>query len=167
MADIQLESLQETAAMLEKRYPHVETLQIQMDISQEQSVKVAIQKVIDKFHRLDIAVNNAGIGGAIGPSHAMDLAEWERMISVNLNGTWLCQREEIRHMLQQQPLKDDRRSSRGVIVNVASGLGIVGPRLNMPSIAYSASKHGVIGFTKADGIHYAQQGIRINAINPG
>lgn len=138
-----------------------------MDTSKEDSVQSAIDQTVKTFGRIDIAVNNAGIGGKAKPTAEGDFADWQRVISVNLHGVWLCQRAQIRHMLQQEPLVPPPRGSRGVIVNVASMLGLVASSPTTPACEYTASKHGVVGLTRTDGVAYASQGIRINAICPG
>lgn len=73
-----------------------------MDVASEASVEAAIDATVAAFGRLDIAVNNSGIGGAHGPSHEMTPEDWRRVFDVNVHGVWLCQRAEIRQMLKQE-----------------------------------------------------------------
>ncbi|WPG98842.1 Hypothetical protein R9X50_00164000 [Acrodontium crateriforme] len=112
---------------------------------------------------LDIAVNCAGIAGGYATDENM-LDDWRRIPSVNLDGVWLCQRAEIQQMLTQESLDPAPRGNRGVIVNVASILGFIGGSPDTAAVAYTSSKHGVMGMTRTDAIMYTPRGIRINAI---
>ena len=129
---------------------------VKTDVSKAAEVEALIKNAVNKFGRLDVAFNNAGIEGAWAPIVRQSEEDWDRTISVNLKGVWLCLKYEIRQMLKQ--------GTSGAIVNMSSTLGLVG---SAGVAAYSASKHGVIGLTKTAALETAKSGIRINAVCPG
>ena len=132
-----------------------DSLFVKTDVSKASQVETLIQKVVERFGRLDIAFNNAGIEGVWVPIVRQSEEDWDRTIATNLKGVWLCLKYEIRQMLKQ--------GVGGAIVNMASVMGLIG---SAGSAAYSASKHGVIGLTKSAALETARSGIRINAVCP-
>ena len=127
---------------------------LDVDVSNPAAVQKMVADTIAAFGRLDIAVNNAGIGGELNPTGAYSIDGWRRVIDVNLNSVFYCMRYEILHMLHR---------GKGSIVIMSSILGSVG---FANSAAYVAAKHGLVGFTKAAALEYGKQGIRINSVGP-
>jgi NAD(P)-dependent dehydrogenase (short-subunit alcohol dehydrogenase family) len=128
---------------------------VQCDVSKSSEVKNLVEKCVTRYGRLDFAFNNAGIEGAQAITDQCTEENWDRILSVNLKGIWLCMKMEIPHMLA---------NGYGAIVNCASVAGLVG----FPGLpAYVASKHAVIGLTKTAVLEYVTRGLRINAVCPG
>jgi len=144
---------EETVALI--RAAGGDGLFVKTDVSKASEVDALIQRTVEKFGRLDVAFNNAGIEGVWVPIVRQSEEDWDRTIEINLKGVWLCLKYEIRQMLMQ--------GVGGAIVNMASVMGLIG---SAGSAAYSASKHGVIGLTKSAALETARSGIRINAVCP-
>ena len=132
-----------------------EGLFVKMDVSKASEVDALVQNTVEKFGRLDIAFNNAGIEGVWVPIARQSEEDFDRTIAINLKGVWLCLKYEIRQMLRQ--------GGGGAIVNMSSVTGLLG---SGGAAAYSASKHGVIGLTKSAALENAKSGIRVNAVCP-
>ncbi|KAF2119685.1 oxidoreductase ucpA [Lophiotrema nucula] len=156
-----------TISELKKISPDVEIKEIELDVANESAVNDSVEQTVKEFGRIDYALNNAGIGGALKTTDQIPKDDFERVLGVNTTGVWLCQRAQIRQMLKQEKRSNSVRSFRGSIVNTASMYGVIGPTLTVPSTAYATSKHAVVGLTKADAIAFAPRGIKINAICPG
>ncbi len=125
------------------------------DVSRPAECEALAAEAVRAFGRLDVACNNAGIGGAIAPLAEQPIEAWDRIIAVNLSSVFYCMRAELPRMLQ---------AGGGAIVNMASILGAVG---FAGSAGYVAAKHGVVGMTQSAALEYSARGVRVNVVGPG
>jgi len=152
VADIDEAGGPETARMIQQLGGTAEFFRT--DVAQPKDCEALVNFAVQRFGRLDFAVNNAGIGGESNPTGSYAIENWQKVIQVNLSGAFYCMRYQIPAML---------KNGGGAIVNMSSILGQVAFP-NAP--AYVAAKHGLVGLTRASAVEYASQGIRINVVGP-
>lgn len=128
---------------------------VRADVSVPEECEALVRETVTTFGRLDIACNNAGIGGEASLTADYSIDGWRRVVDVNLSGIFYCMKYEIPAMLE---------GGGGSIVNMASILGQVG---FATAPAYVSAKHGVLGLTQTAAVEYGSRGVRVNVVGPG
>lgn len=154
LALLDIDAVRGEALQAELRAQGHEALFITADVTQAASVQAAVAATVQAYGRLDVAVNNAGLGGALTPLIDMPEAQWHQTLALNLTGVFHCLRAELQVMVGQ---------GSGAIVNMASVFGTVGGAMVS---AYTAAKHGVVGLSKAAALEVGPSGVRINVVAP-
>ena len=152
LSDLNRDGGEETAQLV--RNQGGEALFAMSDVSRPDDAESLVRQAVQRYTRLDIAVNNAGIGGLTVPTAEYPVDAWKQVIEINLSGVFYGMKSQITAMLQ---------SGGGAIVNVSSILGSVG---FATAPAYTAAKHGVVGLTRTSALEYSASGVRINAVGP-
>ena len=153
LADVDAAGGEETAGLIGEEGGQASFLRA--DVAVDAEVAALVAATLERYGRLDCAFNNAGIEGLKTPYREYPIEEFDRVFTINVRGVWLCMQHEIPAML---------RTGGGSIVNTASVAGLRGSP-DLP--AYSASKHAVVGMTRAIAKNQAKQNIRVNAVCPG
>jgi NAD(P)-dependent dehydrogenase (short-subunit alcohol dehydrogenase family) len=153
LADVNAEGGAETVQMVKEWGADVSYMTC--DVSHEGEVKALLDAVVQHYGSLDVALNNAGVGGKMTPVQFQEEETFDLVMNVNVKGVWLCMKHEIPLLRQNE--------HGGAIVNVASVAGLLGLPNNSP---YCASKHAVIGLTKAVALEVASKKVRVNAVCP-
>lgn len=153
--DIDMESAEKTVAMI--RDKGRKTIAIKTDVTSEEDTNRAAKTTFEAFKKIDVLVNNAGIvrGVPRAPLEELKLSDWSRIINVNLTGVFLVSKAVIPYM---------KKSGKGKIVNISSGVALHGGGLRQD---YVASKAGVIGLTRAMAVDLGQYNVNVNVITPG
>ena len=151
VADVLVAEGEETVQMIKQTGG--QAIFVKTDVTRPDEVEKLIQKTVEAYGRLDCAFNNAGISGDVTPLTECTEENWDRVVNLDLKGVWLCMKYEIPQMTKQ---------GGGAIVNTASIAGLTG----QGNIAYTASKHGVVGMTRTAALEFAQSGIRVNCVCP-
>ena len=153
VSDMNSEGGQETVAMM--RNQGGDAIFVAADVGKPSDSQALVERTVAHFGRLDVACNNAGIGGPSAPIADYPLDGWANVININLSGVFYGMQQQIAAML---------KTGGGSIVNMASVLGAVGFATNS---AYTAAKHGVVGLTQVAALEYSGLGVRVNAVGPG
>ncbi len=149
IADIDPEAAGRVAAEVGRGEAH------QLDVADEAQVEAVIEAVTARHGRIDILINNAGLGARV-PTVDLPTERWRQVMAVNLDGSFFCARAAGRHMIEAR---------RGAVVNLASIMGLVGGG-HYPNLSYHSAKGAIVNFTRALACEWAPHGVRVNAVAP-
>jgi NAD(P)-dependent dehydrogenase (short-subunit alcohol dehydrogenase family) len=143
-------------------------LSVSTECNTEETVEAAVQQAVSRFQRIDFAINNAGFGGPMGGSPDTAPSAFDAHLREHVTGVWLWHRAEVRQMLSQEPReRATGATGRGTIVHVCSVHAFAASPPQVAAGAYVAGRHAILGLTRSEGVLYAPQQIRINALCPG
>jgi 3-oxoacyl-[acyl-carrier protein] reductase len=155
----EIDSIAAETAAVDLRRQGFEAIAVRTDVADRASVETMAQRALEAFGQIDILVNNAAIFATVpmsrSPFDEIEIGEWDRMMAVNLRGTWLASRAVVPHM---------RKRGYGKIINISSGTALKG---SASRIHYVTSKAGVLGFTRTLATELGKDGICVNCIAPG
>jgi NAD(P)-dependent dehydrogenase (short-subunit alcohol dehydrogenase family) len=149
VSDIEEDAARTVAAEIGRGEAH------RLDVADEAEVETVVGRVMDRHGRIDILINNAGLGARV-PTVDLPTERWRHVLAVNLDGSFFCARAAGRHMLAAR---------RGTVVNLASIMGLVGGG-HYPNLAYHSAKGALVNFTRALACEWAPFGVRVNAVAP-
>lgn len=156
--DLDLTNVEKTASMVNSKPDRGRALAMQCDVTKAQDCEASVQKALSAFDRLDILVNNVGIGGAPGTALDVDMVSFAKGLEVNVSSMVLMVKYCIPAMLENEG------SMKGSVVNMGSVAGLKG---GTPHLLYPTSKGAVVNLTRAMAAHHAESGIRVNCVCPG
>lgn len=160
-SDINLDWANMTVSMIDEEFGVGKAVAVKADVTNEDDCKRTVEMAIEKFGRLDILVNNVGVGGPNGTAVNVDPKQWARGLEINVTSMMLMTKYAVPAM-EKNALEG--LSGRGNIVNIASVAGLVG---GTPILLYPTSKGAVVNMTRAMAFHHAPSGIRVNCVCPG
>lgn len=159
--DINLDWAKMTVSMIEKEFGAGKAVAIEADVTKETHCKKMVEVALKKFGRLDILINNVGVGGPEGTAVDVDPEQWAKGLEINVTSMMLMAKYAVPAM-ERNTLNGV--SGRGSIVNIASVAGLVG---GTPMLLYPTSKGAIVNMTRAMAVHHAPMGIRVNCVCPG
>lgn len=160
-ADLNLEWAETTVGMISREFGQGKAVAVKTDVTKSTDCRRAVDVALEKFGRLDILVNNVGIGGPVGTAVEVDTELWAKAMDINVLGMVLMVKYAVPAMERNER---HEISGRGSVVNMASIAGLVGGN---PMLLYPTSKGAVVNMTRAMAAHHGSSGIRVNCVCPG